>query len=116
MISWPAAKGIRWVKPSRAIVSPSRTSSATAAARVAGRATSAPRVPRRDGGVDVDPDRLGLGVAPHRIEAHLAAVARLPDAAERRAGPDALGAVDPHHPAAERGRRAVGAGQVAGPE
>src|SRR3712207_6127409 len=30
MISWPAAKQIRWVKPSIATVSPSRTSSATA--------------------------------------------------------------------------------------
>src|SRR5690349_11898954 len=32
MISWPAAKGIRWVKPSSATVSPSRTSPATASA------------------------------------------------------------------------------------
>src|SRR2546426_2663238 len=30
MISWPAAKQIRWVKPSIATVSPSRTRSATA--------------------------------------------------------------------------------------
>src|SRR5262245_31168347 len=30
MISWPAANPIRWVKPSIATVSPSRTSSATA--------------------------------------------------------------------------------------
>src|SRR5919204_6215348 len=30
MISWPAAKQIRWVNPSIATVSPSRTSSATA--------------------------------------------------------------------------------------
>src|SRR2546430_1899541 len=30
MISWPAAKQIRWVKPSMATVSPSRTSAATA--------------------------------------------------------------------------------------
>src|SRR6266508_121882 len=32
MISWPAANGIRWVKPSSATVSPSWTSSATASA------------------------------------------------------------------------------------
>src|SRR5438034_9208173 len=30
MISWPAAKQIRWVNPSMATVSPSRTRSATA--------------------------------------------------------------------------------------
>src|SRR4051794_38488293 len=32
MISWPAANGMRWVKPSSATVSPSRTSPATASA------------------------------------------------------------------------------------
>src|SRR5216117_2512939 len=35
MISWPAAKQIRWVNPSMATVSPSRTSSATASFIVA---------------------------------------------------------------------------------
>src|SRR5438477_1475531 len=33
MISWPAANGMRWVKPSIAIVSPSRMASSTASAR-----------------------------------------------------------------------------------
>src|SRR2546427_3948415 len=35
MISWPAAKQIRWVNPSMATVSPSRTSSRTASRMVA---------------------------------------------------------------------------------
>src|SRR6266568_4654780 len=34
MISWPAAKQIKWVNPSMATVSPSRTSSATASRMV----------------------------------------------------------------------------------
>src|SRR5215475_10162177 len=53
-----------------------------------------PGIERRDPGVDVDPHRLGLGVLAHDLEAHLAAIAGLADAAERRAGMDALVAVD----------------------
>ena len=42
------------------------------------------RIVRRDLRVDIDPDRLRFGVVVHRFEAHLAAIAGLADAAERR--------------------------------
>src|SRR5262245_65997717 len=87
MTSWPAACGRRWVKPSKATVSPSRTSPATASRKLTRRAgavtgtpplgdgrTRSPGVPDRELRVDVDPDALGLGVLPHGLEAHLSAV------------------------------------------
>src|SRR3954451_14428804 len=43
MISWPAANGIRWVKPSSATVSPSWTYSAIASSRARRSATRRPR-------------------------------------------------------------------------
>src|SRR5215475_8297132 len=117
MISWPAACGMRWVNPSRATTSPSWTWAATASASVVTVAKpSAPRVPGRDGGVDVDPHRAGVGVAPHGLESHLAAVARLAHAAEGRGGAHPLVAVHPHHPGPERPGHTVGPGQVAGPQ
>jgi dienelactone hydrolase len=48
------------------------------------------RVPRRQVRIHVDPHRFRIGVVVHRLEPHFAAVAALPDAAERRAGVDAL--------------------------
>src|SRR4029453_10737944 len=117
MISWPAAWGMRWVNPSRATTSPSCTWAATASWRGVMVATpSAPRVPGWDVGVHVDPDRLRVGVAPHGLEAHLAPVSRLADAAEGRARAHALVAVHPHHAGAEGPGQPVGAGQVPGPE
>src|SRR3954470_13647378 len=61
-----------------------------------------PGIERRDLRVDVDPPRPGVGVLAHALEAHLAAVAGLADAAERRSRVDALVAVDPDHAAADR--------------
>src|SRR5262245_19091076 len=117
MISCPAACGMRWVNPSSATTSPSRTWAATASGRVAlVAAPSAPPVPGRDLGVDVAPRRLGVGIAPHGLEAHLAPVARLAHPAEGRARAHALVAVDPHHAGAEGPGQPVGAGQVSGPE
>src|SRR3954453_16964077 len=81
--SWPAANGMRWVNPSIATVSPSRTSEATASRRdVISAIGPSARVVGRDLRVDVHPHRLRLGVFVHRLEPHLAAVAGLPDAAE----------------------------------
>src|SRR6185369_13529171 len=77
---------------------------------------SGPRVIGRDLGVDVDPDRLGLGVVVHGLEPHVAAVARVADAAERRAGVDALVTVDPDHAAADGRRDPARALKVARPQ
>src|SRR5262249_30849828 len=71
---------------------------------------------RRNRRVDVDPNRLGLGVIVHRLATHLTAIARLADAAERTARIDALVAVDPAHACANLAREPVRALQVAGPE
>src|SRR6266566_4588071 len=57
--------------------------------------SSGPRIERRDCGVDVDPDRLWLGVLAHRLEAHFAAIAGEAGPAERGPGVDPLVAVDP---------------------
>src|SRR5579871_1621737 len=45
MISWPAAKGMRWVKPSIAMMSPSRKCSSTASASESMAAMQFPRFP-----------------------------------------------------------------------
>src|SRR5918997_7151341 len=55
-------------------------------------------VERRNDGVDVDPDRLRLGVLPNGLEPHFTAVAGLPRSAKRRRGVHSLVAVDPDHP------------------
>src|SRR5688572_8189275 len=69
--------------------------------------TASARIVRRNLRVYVHPHRLGVGVIVHRLETHLAPVARVADAAERRAGIDALVAVDPDHAGAHRARHAM---------
>src|SRR5262245_17188422 len=66
--------------------------------------------------VDVDPYRLGFGVLVHGFEAHLAAVAGAAHAAERRAGIDALVAVDPYHARAHGSSNAVCTREIGGPQ
>src|SRR5215475_4921559 len=85
-ISCPAAYGIRWVNPSSATVSPSRSASG---------------VEGRDVRVDVDPDGLGLRVLVHRLEAHLPPKAGQADTTKRRSRVDALVGVDPDHAGAQ---------------
>src|SRR5882724_10239715 len=70
-------------------------------------ATLSARIPRRNLGVDVDPDALDLGVFAHRVEAHLAAVAAGADAPKRRARIDALVRVDPDHACLQLAREAM---------
>src|SRR5919197_5061602 len=95
MISWPAAKQIRWVKPSIATVSPSRTSSPTASAIVVcllvpahpvtrdTRSLGAPAVLR----AAQDAELVALGVEHHGPEAPaLLDVAELPGAEPGHAG------------------------------
>src|SRR5215475_15171554 len=79
-----------------------------------GRASA--RIPGRYLRVHVHPHALHLRVLAHRLEAHLAAVAGTADAAERRAGVDALVAVDPDHAGLDGLGDAVGALDVAGPQ
>src|SRR5262245_55990837 len=63
---------------------------------------SSARVKRRDLCRVVDPDRLGVRVLVHGLEAHLATVARAADAAEWRARVDALVRIDPDHSRRDR--------------
>src|SRR3989304_4840951 len=63
MISWPAAKGIKWVKPARYAVSPSRTNLETASfigMTFWGSMGSRPP-PRADQGERVDPAEALVG-------------------------------------------------------
>src|SRR5262245_25802020 len=78
--------------------------------------TSSARIPGRDLRIDVDPDALHLRVLAHRVETHLATIAALPHAAERRARVHALVAVDPHHAGTQLAREAVRTRQVRRPE
>src|SRR5262245_25875871 len=78
--------------------------------------TASARIVRRNLRVYVDPHRLGIGVVVHRLEAHLAPITGVADAAERRAGIDALVAVDPDHARAHRICDSVRALQIRGPQ
>src|SRR5690606_22591075 len=89
---------------------------AMAASRLVISAIGSPLVEGGNPGVDVHPDRLRLGVFAHRLEAHLAAVAGLAEAAEGRAGMDPLVAVDPDHAGVDAAGEAMGALKVPRPQ
>src|ERR1700677_1034 len=100
MISWPAADGIRWVNPSIATVSPSRTNSRIAAlrSRISAIAAASTLIVRRKLGVHVDPHRLRTGVFLDRLDPEVAAVAGASHAADRRSRIGPLVAIYPDHP------------------
>src|SRR5690242_16007042 len=82
MISWPAACGMRWVKPSRATVSPSETSPAIPSSSVTMSAT--PRTSEGEGpGAALDGHPLHLRELVHRERAAEPAPAAVLDTAER---------------------------------
>src|SRR3954454_15951539 len=80
-ISWPAAYGIRWVKPSSATTSPSRTRDSTASLSDVITRTGPLERERVPFALDGDPAQLGELV--HRRLAAEAPPARVLDAAER---------------------------------
>src|SRR5512146_1238810 len=118
MISWPAADGIRWVNPSIATVSPSRTNSRIAAAssRIGAIAIASTPIVRRKLRVHVDPHRLRTGVFLDRLDAEVAAVAGAAHAAERRSRVGPLVAIYPDHPGDDLPGHAMSPREVAGPE
>src|ERR1700744_2590964 len=71
---------------------------------------------RRHIGIDIDPYRTRFRVVVHRLEAHLAAIARFPHTAERTTRIDALVAVDPAHARLNLPSDAMRARQIARPQ
>src|ERR1700685_3340629 len=118
MISWPAADGIRWVNPSIATVSPSRTNSQIAAlsSRISAIAGASTLVVRRKLRVHVDPYRLRTGVFLDRLDAEVAAITGAAHSAEGRSGIGAFVAIDPNHPGYDLPRHAMRARKVGGPQ
>src|SRR5271156_6573775 len=118
MISWPAADGIRWVNPSIATVSPSRTNSRIAAlrSRINAIGAASALIIWRKLGVHVYPHRFGTGVFLDRLDAEVAAVARAAHAAKRRSRIGPLVAIDPDHPGDDLPGDAMRARKVGGPQ
>ena len=64
----------------------------------------------------MNPDRLGLGVQQHALEAFVAPVARLLVTAPRQSHVAMVEAVDPNHARLDIPRRPVGGVEIAGPD